>query len=147
MSDFNSRQSAEILRSVHRNAEMAFNSCGDVLKICKNTRLHDEIAAERVRYRNIACRAAQELEKRGTHPAEYPEYAKLMAKMGIYCKTLNDRSASKIASMMIRGTTLGIIDMQHALNRSLKAEEEIRNSAQQLLDREEQFCTRLKRYL
>ena len=147
MSDFNSRQSAEILHSVHRNAEMAFHSCEDVLQICKNTRLHDEIAAERVRYRNVSSRAASELEKRGAKPAEYPEYTKLMAKMGIYLKTMNDRSASNIASMMIRGTTMGIIDMQHALNRSSKAEEEIRSSAQQLLEREEQFCDRLKRYL
>lgn len=147
MSDFNSRQSAEILRSVHRNAEMAFQSCEDVLKVCKNTGLHDEISAERARYRNVSARAAQELEKRGARPAEYPEYTKLMAKMGIYCKSMADSSASNIASMMIRGTTMGIIDMQHALNRSSNAEVEIRSDAKQLLEREEQFCSRLKRYL
>lgn len=147
MSDFNCRRSAEILRSVHRNAEMAFHSSESVLKICGNTRLRDEIAAQRDKYRSVALRAAQELEKRGARPDEYPEYVKLMAKMGIYCKTMNDRSASKLASLMIRGTTLGIIDMQHALNRSSNAEEEIKSGARQLLDREQQFCSSLMRYL
>lgn len=42
---------------------------------------------------------------------------------------------------------MGIIDMQHAVNRSHAAESRIRESAERLLDREQDFCESLKRYL
>ena len=48
---------------------------------------------------------------------------------------------------MIRGTTMGIIDMQHAVNCSQGAENHIRSDAQDLLRREQDFCDHLKSYL
>ncbi|HBJ25730.1 MAG TPA: hypothetical protein DDY65_06870 [Ruminococcaceae bacterium] len=67
--------------------------------------------------------------------------------MGIAVHTVSNRSSSNIASLMIRGTTMGIIDMQHAVNRSHQAEGKIRADAQQLLRREQDFCEHLKDYL
>lgn len=80
-------------------------------------------------------------------PKDYPGYAKMMSKMGIAMRTMNDRSSKNIASLMIRGTTMGIIDMQHSVNRSHQAEGKIRSDAQQLLQREQDFCDHLKGYL
>ena len=67
--------------------------------------------------------------------------------MGIEMKTMADSGSQKLAELMIRGTTMGIIDMQHALNNSGKAEERIIRDADGLLKREQQFCDRLKKYL
>ena len=85
--------------------------------------------------------------RRGGVPKDYPGYAKMMSKMGIAMRTMNDRSSKNIASLMIRGTTMGIIDMQHSVNRSHQAEGKIRSDAQQLLQREQDFCDHLKGYL
>lgn len=70
-----------------------------------------------------------------------------MAKMGIAMQTMMDGSSSRIARLMIRGTTMGIIDMQQTLNRSAAAEEDLQNDARSLLQREQDYCERLKRYL
>ncbi|MGN1339506.1 MAG: hypothetical protein ACI4WS_04380 [Oscillospiraceae bacterium] len=147
MSNFRNKQSAEILGSVYRNAEMAYDAAGEVLKRCPNRRLAGEISAQRDRYRDVAARARAEIVRRGGVPKEYPGYTKMMSRMGIAMKTASNRSTSTIATLMVRGTTLGIIDMQHAVNRSHAAEEKIRNDAKRLLEREQDFCDHLKSYL
>ncbi len=147
MNDFKNRQSAEILKSVYKNADMAFDSGERVLQHCKDKRLHEEIASELERYRSVASQARTELIRRGAVPKTFPPYAKMMATVGIEMKTMQDNSPQKLAELMIRGTTMGIIDMQHALNRSSKAEERIHSDAEALLKREQQYCDSLKKYL
>ena len=147
MSSFRNDQSAEILGSVYRNAEMAYEASGDVLKRCPNRKLAGEINAQRERYREVAAQTRSELVHRGAVPKDYPPYAKMMSRMGIAMRTANDRSSKNIASLMIKGTTMGIIDMQHSVNRSHQAEGRIRSDAQQLLRREQDFCEHLKDYL
>lgn len=147
MSSFKNRQSAEILGSVYRNAEMAYEASGDVLKRCPNRSLAGEISAQRDRYRDVAAQARTEIVRRGGVPRPYPAYAKVMSKMGIAMKTANSRSSKTIASLMIRGTTMGIIDMQHAVNSSHRAESRVRTDAEKLLEREQDFCDHLKGYL
>ncbi len=147
MSSFRNDQSAEILGSVYRNAEMAYEASGDVLKRCPNRKLASEITAQRERYREVAAQTRSELVRRGAVPKDYPPYAKMMSRMGIAVHTVSNRSSSNIASLMIRGTTMGIIDMQHAVNRSHQAEGKIRADAQQLLRREQDFCDHLKDYV
>lgn len=145
--DFKNRQSAEIMRSVYRNAEMAYEASNDVLKHCRNTHLYNEISAQRDRYKKVAGEMRRELSRRGEKAPQYPGYTKAMSKMGIAMKTMTDGSTSGIASLMLRGTTMGIIDMQHAVNRSRAAEQGIRDDAEELLRREQDYCDHLKRYL
>lgn len=147
MSDFKNRQSAEILNSIYRNAEMAYESTGDIMKRCRNTKVYGELAAERERYKNVAQQACTELSRRGETPKPAPPYVKAMAKMGIAMQTASNRSSANLAKIMVRGTTMGIIDMQHAVNRSHAAEQRIRGDSEELLRREQQFCDNLKRYL
>ena len=76
-----------------------------------------------------------------------PPHVKAMAKMGIAMKTMTGQSSARLAKIMIRGTTMGIIDMQHAVNRSRGAEERIKDDAQDLLRREQEYCDNLKNFL
>lgn len=147
MANFKNKQSAEVLNSVYRNAQMAYEASSDVLKHCKNNALRGEITAQQQRYKNVAAKARQELAKRGEAAHEVSPYTKSMAKMGIAMKTAANQSSANIARIMLQGTTMGIIDMQHAVNRSHAAESDIRETAERLLEREQQFCEGLKRYL
>lgn len=147
MGEFRNRQSAEILCSVYKNAQMAYEASNDVLRHCRSSELYNEISAQRDKYRQVAAAAKNELSRRGQKARQYPPAAKAMARMGIAMKLLNNHSGRNIASIMIRGTTMGIIDMQHAVNRSGAAEPRIRDDAQRLLDREQDYCERLRRYL
>lgn len=147
MSNIKNRQSAEILKSVYRNSQMAYEASADVLKHCKNNLLFREINREKERYKNVSEQAKTELLKRNEIPEEVAPFGKMMSKMGIAMKTASDQSSQNIAKIMLQGTTMGIIDMQHAVNRSHNADEKIRNGAERLLMREQEYCDHLKKYL
>ena len=98
MSNFRNRQSAEILGSVYKNAEMAYEASGEVLKHCANRKLAGEISAQRDRYRDVAAQARTEIVRRGGVPREYSGYAKMMSRMGIAMKTANNRSSKNPSS-------------------------------------------------
>ena len=141
------RQSAEILKAVYRNSQMAYEASSDVLKHCKNNMLFREINREKERYKNVAAQSKRELARRSEPAEEVAPFGKMMSKMGIAMKTASDQSSGNIAKIMLRGTTMGIIDMQHAVNRSHNADPKIRESAEKLLEREQEYCESLKKYL
>ncbi len=147
MSNFKNKQNADILNSVYRNAQMAYESTSDVLKHCRNNALSREITHQQKRYKTVASRARRELARLGEPAREASPYVKSMAKMGIAMKTAANQSSANIARIMLRGTTMGIIDMQHTINRSHAAEPAVRQSAERLLEREQDFCDDLKRFL
>lgn len=141
------QQNAEILQAVYRNSQMAYEASSDVLKHCKNNMLFREINREKERYKNIAEQARCELVKRNEEAVEVAPFGKLMSKMGIAMKTASNQSGHNIAKIMVQGTTMGIIDMQHAVNRSHNADPKIKESAERLLQREQEYCESLKKYL
>ena len=147
MAKFKDKQNADILNSVYRNAQMAYESTSDVLKHCRNNALGREISGQQQRYKTVASRARRELARLNEPAKEASAYVKSMAKMGIAMKTAVNQSSSNLARIMLRGTTMGIIDMQHTINRSHAAEPAVRHSAERLLEREQEFCEELKRYL
>lgn len=141
------RQNAEILQAVYRNSQMAYEASSDVLKHCKNNMLFREINREKERYKNVAEQAKNELVKRNEVVEEAAPFGKMMSKMGIAVKTATNQSGHNIAKIMVQGTTMGIIDMQHAVNRSHNADPRIKESAERLLRREQEYCESLKKYL
>ena len=147
MNKLKNEQSAEVLNSVYRNAQMAYEASGDVIKHCKSRELTKEIAAQQQRYKSVASRARKELARRGEAAYEASPYVKTMARMGIAVKTAANQSNANLARIMLQGTTMGIIDIQHTLNRSHSADHGVRESAERLLEREQGFCDDLKRFL
>lgn len=147
MANFKKKQNADILNSVYRNAQMAYESTSDLLKHCKSNALGREISGQQQRYKTVALNARRELAKLNEPAKQASPYVKSMAKMGIAMKTAANQSSSNLAQIMLRGTTMGIIDMQRTVNRSHAAEPAVRHSAERLLEREQEFCEELKKYL
>ena len=147
MANFMDKQSADILNSIYRNAQMAYESTSDVIKHCRNIAFEHELTQQQRRYKTVASRARRELARLGEPAKEASPYVKSMAKMGIAMKTAANQSSSNLAKIMLQGTTMGIIDMQHTVNRSHAARPDVRHSAERLLEREQSFCEDLKRYL
>ncbi|MCH5205509.1 MAG: hypothetical protein J1F09_01065 [Oscillospiraceae bacterium] len=147
MANFKNKQSEEILKAIYRNADIAYAASNDVLKRCRNNELAQEINSQKERYKSVASRARSELAKRGEPARQASSYVRNMTRMGIAMRTASDKSSANLAKIMLQGTTMGIVDIQHAVNRSHSAEAPIRESAEQLLRREQDFCDGLKRFL
>ena len=145
--NFKDRQTAEILESVYRNARMAYKATVEVLRRCRNNELYGELAREQDRYKLVASRARRELAKLDMAAYEAPLHIRSMVKTGIAMKTAANSDTGSLAEIMYKGTNNGIIDMQRVLNRSRSAEGNIRASAEKLLEREQEFCDNLRRFL
>lgn len=145
--NFKDRQTAEILESVYRNARMAYKATVGVLRRCRNNELYGELAREQDRYKLVASRARRELAKLDMAAYEAPLHIRSMVKTGIAMKTAANSDTGSLAEIMYKGTNNGIIDMQRVLNRSRSAEGNIRASAEKLLEREQEFCDNLRRFL
>lgn len=61
--------------------------------------------------------------------------------------TLTDHSASKISDMLIRGTTMGIIEGRKMLNTNLSVDNEVTNILQEFVDMQEEDIEKLKEWL
>ena len=145
--NFKDRQTAEILESVYRNAQLAYKATVEVLRRCRNNELYGELAKEQDRYKLVAGRARRELARLDTAAYEAPMHIRSMVKTGIAMKTAANSDTGNLAEIMYKGTNNGIIDMQRTLNRSRSAEGNIRASAEKLLEREQEFCDNLRRFL
>lgn len=145
--NFKDKQTTLILESVYRNAKLAYKATLAVLNRCRNNELYGELSREQDRYKKVAFRARRELSRMGKAAYEASPYVRAMVKTGIAMKTASNNDTSHLAEIMFRGTSMGIIDMQRTLNRSRMANGSIRESAEKLLKREQQFCDDLKRFL
>ena len=87
----------------------------------------------------------------------YPEYndgkphetnmmTKAMTKSGIEMKTMNDKSNSKIAELLIQGTNMGIIEGRKILNNK-KIDDEVRHLLDRYVGMQEKYLEVLKSYL
>lgn len=145
--NFKDKQTAEILESVYRNARLAYKATFSVLRHCQNNELYGELAKEQDRYKLVASRARRELARLDTAAYEAPPHVRTMVKTGIAMKTAASNDTGHLAEIMYKGTNNGIIDMQRTLNRSRSAAGYIRASAEKLLEREQEFCENLRRFL
>ncbi|MDE6728171.1 MAG: hypothetical protein K2J80_09580 [Oscillospiraceae bacterium] len=145
--NLNDEQTADILESVYRNARLAYKATFDVQKRCQNNELYEELAKEQNRYKQVASRARHELSKLGEAAYEASPHIRTMVKTGIAMKTAVNSDTGSLAEIMYKGTNMGIVDMQRTLNRSRSADGNIRASAEKLLEREQEFCENLRRFL
>lgn len=145
--NFKDEHTTELLESVYRNAKMAGKATEAVLRRCQNNDLYGELCREQDRYKTVAARARRELARRGAAAHEANPYLRTMVQSGIAMKTAAHNDTGSLAALMYKGTNNGIIDMQRTLNRTKCASENIRESAEKLLKREQRFCDDLKRYL
>lgn len=145
--NYKDKQTSMILESVYRNARLAYDATADVLSRCRNNELYGELSREQDRYKSVAFNARQELSRMGKAAHEASPYVRAMVRTGIAVKTASKNDTSHLAEIMFRGTATGIVDMQRTLNRSRMADGNVRESAEKLLKREQQFCDDLKRYL
>ncbi len=87
----------------------------------------------------------------------YPEYSKkephetnvinkAMTWYGIQMKTLNDKSNSKIAELLLQGTNMGIIEGRKLLNHK-STDEKVNELTQAYVDMQEEAVEKLKKFL
>lgn len=107
-------ENMELLNYVHENAEMGVHSLNNLKEALKNkdNKIKGLLDDEIKEYNNFLKESEKLLKKNKVEPKKTNLMSKLSSKMGITMETLKDNSDAAIASMVIEGVTMGIVNMQ-----------------------------------
>ena len=137
---------SELLQYIYKTADMGCEGIDAVEKHAEK-KLLEELKKERVEYENIRSDADLMIRKGGDEPDGSGMMAKMSADMMTAAEMMMDDSRSKIAEMMIQGTTMGIVKTIRHLKDYEGQDEEARKLGERLLNVQEENVEKMKAYL
>ena len=144
----NIKKDSEILAEIYRNAQLALTSIADLMPEVDDEEIKEELARQHEEYEKICSESAKLSGKFELDLKEPSPIKKAMMWSAIKMNTATDNSRSNIAQMMIKGTVNGITALKTSLSEGEKVmNSEVKKLLCELIDLEEGFEKRLKRYL
>ena len=140
-------QDIDLYNSIYRTASMGSESISQILPEVTAAPLRSELSEQLKCYHNDKNKIVSEMRKAGISPSPLPAVKKLMSKVGTAVELAGDSGSRHIAEMMIQGSNMGIIGLNKALNSDRNAPAPVVRQAQDMLDSEQKYIDRLKKYL
>lgn len=137
----------KVLGGVMSNAAMAARSTKVTLKYVKDKSFKDLLTGQAAKYDEFINRVRQTAALNGAEIKEPGGVSRFFVETSIKLKLMRDAGNTKIAEMMIKGTTMGVIDLARLLKRSPLADDGCLDLAKELLRFEEDKLDALKYYL
>lgn len=137
----------QLLNHVYQTAEMGMDGISSVMKYADEPKLRASLTAQMEEYRKLQNSAAQMLRQRQREPEGIGAMAKMGSEMMSAMKTMTDHSATKIAEMMIQGSTMGVTKSIRTIRDCELKDERVRDLADKLLETEQANIEEMKKYL
>lgn len=108
------KENHELILHIYKDSEMASYTLTKLLEDLKDRDNKIKKAIEDILkdYESFEVKAKKYLKKSKTEISETGLFDKMMAKMGIRKEVMDDNSDSKIADLLIKGVSMGTIDME-----------------------------------
>lgn len=143
-------ENMELLNIIYENAEMGMhtlNNLSGILK-SKDNKIKGLIEDEILEYKKYLKETEKLLKKNKVEPKQLNLMSKIGSKMGITMETMKDNSDPAIASMVIEGITMGIVEMQTKINTYKKiVDKKINKLANNFLEFQENEIEKLKTFM
>lgn len=140
-------QDITIYREIQRNAEMAIKAIDTISDKVYDDQLSMQIQRQSNKYAEIKQRACERLLQNHVEPYHTNQMQNMMLVGGIHYNTLLNSSTGHIAELMIKGSNMGILEMNKILNHNNEAGEQTVALAKELIDFENRNIERLTKYL
>lgn len=137
----------ELLIHIVKATEMGMDGIKTVLPKTKDEAMRRELDAEYREYDSIRDEACRLMQQRGEPIPSVGAVAKASSEMMTNVETMLDSSDSKLADMMIQGTTMGVTKSVKKLNDYRGGDETVRALADRLKNCEEARIEHLKAFL
>ena len=143
-------ENMELLNFVYENAEMGvhtLNNLSDILRK-KDNKIKGLIEDELKEYNNFLKESEKLLKKNKLGYKKTNLMSKISSKMGIAMETMKDNSDSAIASMVIEGLTMGIVEMETKIESYKKiVDKKILKLSNKFLKFQEEEIEKLKTFM
>lgn len=136
-----------ILNEINKGIKMGMDSISTISEKVGDNNFKDDLLFQYDKYNEILNRVNSELKNYDDFPKELPPMQKAMGYIDIQMSTLNDKSNSNIAEMLIKGTNMGIIEGVKLKNRNPDINPTISNILDDFIQFQENNVEKLKKYL
>ena len=136
-----------ILNTVNKGLKMGMDSISTISEKVGDENFKDDLIYQYNQYNDILNRVNAELQHFNDLPAELPPMQKVMGYMDIQMSTINDKSNSHIAEMLIKGTNMGIIEGVKLKNQNPDANQTTKKILDDFIQFQENTIEKLKKYL
>jgi len=108
------KEKNELLLHIYKDAEMGAYTITKLLEDLKekDNKIKSTLEKTLKEYQEFASKSKEYLEKDNAEIKENGVFSKMMAKMGINKDVTHDNSDAAIADMLIKGISMGSIDME-----------------------------------
>ena len=138
----------ETLTSVYKNAHIALQSISNIINETNHPDMRAELDYEYDGYEKFIGKLSSYMKEIGCEPKDIGILQKTFMYTSIKMNTLTDDSKSHVAELMIKGTVMGITELTEILNgHGDGLGEKTKELTKELLDLEEEYEQRLKKYL
>lgn len=137
----------DLVEKTYQNANMGITAIEEVLDKTKNMQLKQDLEQQLKDYEEIANHAKQELDKHNVKAMDTSMASKMMLKGNIKMNHFMDQSDSRIAEMVIKGSTMGITQMTKLLNDKPSADGDSVAIAKDFVKKEQQNIEVMKKHL
>ncbi len=140
-------ENIKILTELHKDAKMGMDSISYVSKKVKDPEFKDNLSFQYTQYSQFLDRINKLFENYGEIPKENNMSEKMMTWMGIQMNTIDDKSTSHIAEIMIQGTDMGIISGRKLLNSNPNVTDDVKSLLNNFISTQENNIAQLKKFL
>lgn len=137
----------EILSGLLKTTQMGQLGIRSVLDTGMGPELRDALRDQLRKYDAIETEAHTLASARGWEPEELDPALRFMTDMAVRMRLNGSSTDSRIADMMIRGNTKGLVKEQRALNHFPAGDEPLRTLTQRLLDCEKANIRQMQTFL
>lgn len=138
----------ELLSFIHKNAAMGIGTIPQARALPQSRAMDQALGNQLQEYRTIAAKSQAYAHRQGRTLRGPSSAALTMSKAMLRAQAAVDPTTTKLAEMMIRGSTMGTVQMTRRLHQFAgKADREVLDLGQQLLRTEERNIQEMKRFL
>lgn len=140
----------EILEYIYKDANMGAESITTLIKTLqsKDNKIKPVLEEELKKYEEYIKKSEKQLKKLKVELKEFSTMAKMSSWMGIKMEMLKDNSDARIADMLIKGLTMGTIDMNKRIDNYEKiVDKDVLKLAKEFKSFQEDSIEKLKVYL
>lgn len=143
-------ENTEILEYIYKDANMGAESITTLIKTLqsKDNKIKPVLEEELKKYEEYIKKSEKQLKKLKVELKEFSTMAKMSSWMGIKMEMLKDNSDARIADMLIKGLTMGTIDMNKKIDNYEKiVDKDVLKLAKEFKSFQEDSIEKLKVYL
>ncbi|MDE6168235.1 MAG: hypothetical protein K2G28_07230 [Acetatifactor sp.] len=140
-------QEVALYQEIQRNTEMAMKAIDTISDKIYDDALAMQMSRQSIRYSELHNEASRQLVAAKAQSYQGSALADAVLKTGLRYNTMLNTSTGRIAELMIKNSTNGILEMEKALKHNESAGEKPVALAKRLIEFEEKNVARLKSYL